>query len=288
MLAIAFGILASLCFAAASLLAQRGLYIVPTPWAAWVTLVANTVFLLAFHFALYPNASIFVLDNLTFVAVGLFVPGMTRVLTFRGIGTMGSAITSTIVNTTPMFSTALAMLVLGERPGPLVLAGVVLIVGGLATISWEGAQRSWKRTELIFPFLAALLFAMKDVTVRWGLGGSGSPVLAAAIAAFTSTVEIFLINRYIYKQQFALPPKQVIHWFVGSGLFTGGSFLLMFLALNMERVSIIAPLINSYAVFVLVLAPLMARQIEKVTLRKAAGAVLVVAGIFLISVGRSE
>jgi drug/metabolite transporter (DMT)-like permease len=43
------------------------------------------------------------------------------------------------------------------------------------------------------------------------------------------------------------------------------------------------PLVNSYAVFVLVLAPLLARQIEKVTLRKAAGAVLVVAGIFLIS-----
>jgi drug/metabolite transporter (DMT)-like permease len=288
MLAIAFGILASLCFAAASLLAQRGLYIVPTPWGAWVTLVVNTIFLLAFHFVLYPDAPIFVVENLTFVAVGLFVPGMTRVLTFRGIRTMGSAITSTIVNTTPMFSTALAMLVLGERPGPLVLAAVVLIVGGLAIISWEGAERSWKKTELIFPFLAALLFAMKDVTVRWGLGGTDSPVLAAAIAAFTSTIEIFLINLYIYKEKFALPPKQVIHWFVGSGLFTGGSFLFMFLALNMERVSIIAPLINSYAVFVLVLAPLMAGQIEKVTLRKAVGAVLVVAGIFLISVGRSE
>ena len=64
MLAIAFGILASLCFAAASLLAQRGLYIVPTPWGAWVTLVANTIFLLAFHFALYRYASIFVLDLL--------------------------------------------------------------------------------------------------------------------------------------------------------------------------------------------------------------------------------
>jgi hypothetical protein len=46
-------------------------------------------------------------------------------------------------------------------------------------------------------------------------------------------------------------------------------------------------LINSYAVFVLVLAPLMAKQIEKVTLHKAAGAVLVVAGIFCISAGRN-
>jgi drug/metabolite transporter (DMT)-like permease len=287
MLAIAFGVLASVCFAAASLLAQRGLHMVPTPWGAWVTLVANTIFLFAFHFVLYPDAPIFVLDNLTFVAVGLFVPGMTRVLTFRGIRTMGSAITSTIVNTTPMFSTALAMALLGERPGPLVLAGVALIVGGLVVISWEGLERSWKRTELIFPFLAALLFSMKDVTVRWGLGGSSSPILAAGIAAITSTVEIYLVNRYIHKEKFALPPKHIIHWFVSSGLFTGGSFLFMFLALSMERVSIIAPLINSYAVFVLVLTPIVARQIERVTLRKVAGAVLVVAGIFLISAGRN-
>ena len=286
MLAITFGILASVCFAAASLLAQRGLYIVPTPWGAWVTLVANTIFLFVFHFLLYPNAPIFVFDNLTFVVIGLFVPGMTRVLTFRGIRTMGSAITSTIVNTTPMFSTGLAMLALGERPGPLVLAGVVIIVSGLVIISWEGSERSWKRMELIFPFLAALLFSMKDVTVRWGLGGGASPILAAAIAALTSTIEIFLINRYLYKEPFVLPPKNVIQWFVSSGLFTGGSFLFMFLALSMERVSIIAPLINSYAVFVLVLAPLMARQIEKVTVRKVAGAVLVLAGIFLVSAGR--
>jgi len=287
MLAIAFGILASVCFATASLLAQRGLYIVPTPWGAWITLVVNAIFLLAFHFVLYPDAPIFVADNLTFVVVGLFVPGMTRVLTFRGIRTMGSAITSTIVNTTPMFSTALAMVVLEERPGPLVLAGVALIVGGLVIISWEGSERSWKRTELIFPFLAAGLFAMKDVTVRWGLGGSGSPILAAGIAAFTSTVVIWLINRYVHKETFLLPPKHVIHWFVSSGLFTGGSFLFMFLALSMERVSIIAPLVNSYAVFVLLLTPLIARQIERVNLRKTAGAVLVVAGIFLISTGKN-
>ena len=287
MLAIAFGILASVCFATASLLAQRGLYIVPTPWGAWITLVVNAIFLLAFHFVLYPGAPIFVSDNLTFVVVGLFVPGMTRVLTFRGIRTMGSAITSTIVNTTPMFSTALAMVVLEERPGPLVLAGVALIVGGLVIISWEGSERSWKRTELIFPFLAAGLFAMKDVTVRWGLGGSGSPILAAGIAAFTSTVEIWLINRYVHKETFLLPPKHVIHWFVSSGLFTGGSFLFMFLALSMERVSIIAPLVNSYAVFVLLLTPLIARQIERVNLRKTAGAVLVVAGMFLISTGKN-
>jgi uncharacterized membrane protein len=55
----------------------------------------------------------------------------------------------------------------------------------------------------------------------------------------------------------------------------------------MESVYNIAPLIKSYAVLVLVVGPLIARQIERVTIRKAAGAVLVVAGIFLISAGRN-
>ena len=286
MLAIAFGILASLCFAAASLLAQRGLHAQPTPWGAWVTLVVNTIFLFAFHFLLSPGASVFVVDNLTFVAVGLFVPGLTRVLTFRGIRTMGSAVTSTIVNTTPMFSTALAMLLLSERPGPLVLFGVGVIVGGLVILSWEGSRRSWKRTELVYPFLASLLFAIKDVTVRWGLSGSASPALAAGIAAATSTCTIFLVNLCVYRERFVLPPRKTQYWFMASGICTGGSFLFVFLALSRETVSIIAPLINSYAVFVLLLTPFMARQIEKVTPRKVAGAVLVVVGIFLISAGR--
>jgi uncharacterized membrane protein len=130
------------------------------------------------------------------------------------------------------------------------------------------------------------LFSIKDVTVRWGLAGGGAPILAAAIAAVTSTIEIFLINRYIHKEPFVLPAKDGMRWFVSSGIFTGGSFLFMFLALSMEQVSIIAPLVNSYAVFVLMLAPLIARQIENVTLSKAVGAVLVVSGIFLISVGK--
>ena len=110
--------------------------------------------------------------------------------------------------------------------------------------------------------------------------------LAAGIAAATSTCAIFLINICVYRERFVLPPRKISYWFMASGICTGGSFLFVFLALSMETVSIIAPLINSYAVFVLLLTPFMARQIETVTSRKVAGAALVVAGIFFISAGR--
>jgi drug/metabolite transporter (DMT)-like permease len=289
MIAIGFGILASVCFAVATLLAQRGLRAAPTAWGAWITILANSIFLLVCHFIFEWSAPVLVAENLIFIAVGLFVPGLTRVLTFRGIRAMGSAITSTIVNTTPMFSTALAIIILKERPGPLVLVGAALIVAGLVAISWEGQRRrSWNRVELLYPFLAALLFAVKDITVRWALAeGSAAPVLAAAIAAVTSTAQIYLLLRYLQREKFALPSGRALHWFIGSGLFTGGSFLFMYMAFSMERVSIIGPLVNSYAAFVLLMAPFIARQIEIVTARKVIGAGLVIAGICAISVGRT-
>jgi drug/metabolite transporter (DMT)-like permease len=287
-LPVLFGILTSVCFAIASLLAQRGYHQGAAPWGAWITIAGNTVFLLAAHFSLHADAEIFVIDNLIFVAVGLLVPGVTRVLSFRGIRTMGSSVTSTIINTTPMFSTLLAILLLGERPGPWVIAGVFLTVCGLISVSWTGTASSYQRIELIFPFLCALIFALKDVTVRWGLSaGGGQPILSAGIAALTSTIEIFLFTRYVHGEKFCLPAANVTRWFIWSGIFTGGSFLFMYLALSMERVTIIAPLINSYAVFVLMLTPLMARRIESVTWRKVAGAAMVVVGIFMVSLGKN-
>jgi drug/metabolite transporter (DMT)-like permease len=287
-LPILFGLLTSLCFAVASLLAQRGYHRGPAPWGAWVTIAVNAVFLLGAHFMLNSETRLFVSDHLIFVVVGLAVPGITRVLSFRGIRTMGSSITSTIVNTTPVFSTVLAIFILHERPGSLVLLGVGLTVCGLITVSWGGKKTSYRKIELVYPFLCALLFSMKDIAVRWGLGdGAGQPILAAGIAALTSTVEIFLITRFVQGEKFMLPSAPICRWFIASGIFTGGSFLFMYVAYSMERVSIVAPLVNSYTVFVSLLTPLLARQIESISARKLAGAALVVAGIFAVSLGKN-
>jgi len=286
-LPIFFGLLTSLCFAVASLLAQRGYHVGPAPWGAWITIAANAVFLVGCHLIVEGDTRLLVKDNFIFIAVGLFVPGLTRVLSFRGIRTMGSSITSTIVNTTPMFSTVLAIFILGERPAPLVMLGVLLTVGGLVTVSWGSERTAYPKIELLFPFLCALLFSMKDIAVRWGLAGGGSqPILAAGIAAVTSTLEILLVSRYLHGEKFVMPPLPVARWFIWSGIFTGGSFLFMYMAYSMERVSIVAPLVNSYTVFVAILTPFMARQIERITGRKLAGAALVVAGIFAVSLGK--
>ncbi|OGP30274.1 MAG: hypothetical protein A2038_15530 [Deltaproteobacteria bacterium GWA2_57_13] len=287
MLAIGLSLLASLCYACAGIFAQRGLHQLPTPWGAWITLVVNSLFLWLLHLLVSPEAPIFISANLIFVFIGFFVPGLTRVLNFRGIRTLGASVTSTVINSTPMFATALAVIFLGERPGLVVLSGLGVIVGGLTAISWGGGRGWWSQLELFYPLLAAVFFAGKDVLARWGMGITGQPILAVAIASITGTVEVYFLLSWIQGDRFRLPPPRIFFWFAISGLFTGGSFVFQYLALFIENVSIVSPIVNTYSVFVLVLAPLLARGIERVTLRKVIGAVGVVAGVALISIGRS-
>jgi drug/metabolite transporter (DMT)-like permease len=286
MLAVNLALLSGLCFAAAGVFAQKGLHIVPTPWGVWITLAINSLFLSTLNLLLYPDAPILVAPNLLFVVIGLFVPGLTRMLAFRGFRKMGSSITTTVTNSTSMFSAILAIIFLGERPGPMILSGIGLIVGGLMAISWGKEKRDWDRAELLYPLLAALLFASKDVLAKWGLAVTGQPILAAAITSTTATVEVFLIIRCIQKERFSLPPLRISVWFVVSGLFTCGAFLFMFLALDMAHVTIVAPLVNSHSIYVLFLAPLVIGKIEKITVRKVIGSVGVVAGVLIIFMGR--
>ena len=267
-------------------ISQRGLHVFPTPWAVWITLLINGLFLWIFHLLLHPDAPIFIQANLPFVLIGVFVPGLTRMLAFRGIRKMGSSVTTSVLNSTPMFSATLAIIFLGERPGLPVLFGIGMIVGGLMMLSWKSEKRAWSRTELFYPLLAAFLMGFKDVVARWGMATTGNPILAAAITATIATLEVFLIIRTIQGEKFSLPPPTVSLLFVISGLFSGASFLFMFLALHMEQVVIVAPTFNTSSIFVIFLAPLVLRRIEALTSRKIVGAVLVVAGVFLISVGR--
>lgn len=286
MIPILLGLSAGLCFAVSMVISQRGLHVFPTPWAVWITLLINGLFLWVFHLLFHPDAPIFIQANLPFVLIGVFVPGLTRMLAFRGIRKMGSSVTTSVLNSTPMFSATLAIIFLGERPGLPVLFGIGMIVGGLMMLSWKIEKRTWSRTELFYPLLAALLLGFKDVVARWGMATTGNPILAAAITATIATLEVFLIIRTVQGEKFSLPPPAISLLFVISGLFSGASFLFMFLALHMEQVVIVAPTFNTSSIFVIFLAPLVLRRIEALTSRKIVGAVLVVAGVFLISVGR--
>ena len=97
---------------------------------------------------------------------------------------------------------------------------------------------------------------MKDISVRWALARRRPTDLFRRHRRADFYHRNFPDYPLCPGPKFALPRLPVSRWFVWSGIFTGGSFLLMYLAFSMERVTIVAPLMNSYTVFVRHLHPL--------------------------------
>jgi uncharacterized membrane protein len=73
--------------------------------------------------------------------------------------------------------------------------------------------------------------------------------------------------------------------FVSAGFFSTLGLVGMFLALDRGEVVLVSPVLATHSLSTLVLAALFLRGVERLTLRVAAGCVLVVAGVIVLSLG---
>jgi uncharacterized membrane protein len=68
------------------------------------SLLINIIFLWGLSILFVPVASLTSASILIFAVVGLFQPGLTRLLSYKGIDALGVAITDPIRATTPLFT----------------------------------------------------------------------------------------------------------------------------------------------------------------------------------------
>lgn len=253
-----------------------------TPLTATVISVAFTATLLwAFAGATVPLGRAATWKVLPFVAAGLVAPGLGRLFLFSGVARVGVARATALASTAPLLSVALAVALLGERPPALLLAGAVAIVAGGVLLAYRPqSERSWRRRDLVFPLLAALAFATRDIVSRWGLGSYAEPLLAAAVAAATSLVVIAVVGT-LGGAELRLP-RPALGLVAASGLAEGVAYLSMWWALALAPVSVVSPLVNAHSIFAVVLAAAFLRDLERVTWRIASAAVLIVGGVFAV------
>ena len=65
-----------------------------------------------------------------------------------GISRLGVSRAAPIKGTSPLFGAFLAILFLGERPAWFHLAGIVLVVAGVALVSSGKTEGRWRRTDV--------------------------------------------------------------------------------------------------------------------------------------------
>jgi drug/metabolite transporter, DME family len=284
MLAILFALFASFWFASSMIVINRGVLVIDYFRGLLTNLGMNALFLWLYILLFVEAIELWTPANLIFVLVGVFVPGVARYFVFKGMERLGASITSCLTNSTPLFATFFAILFLQERPTVTNLLGTLSIVAGIISLSWKGATKTWRTSDLLFPLAAAFLFAGRDNLVRFGLLHIGSPILGAAIAATTSFVTMSLIYlAFEEKQPLGKSPARGFALFSAAGFMNFLSYVFAYTALSMERVSLMSPLVNGSSLFILPLSALFLKDVEQLSARKIAAVLLVIAGVFLIS-----
>ena len=123
-------------FALHNILTKKGLKYSNPSTAVLMILTVNVTVLWTVSLLFLSVRHLTTAGILIFVIVGLFQPGLTRLLTYKSIETVGVAITDPLRATTPMFSAFPAILLLGERMTLPVFFATLLIVEVNLSTPW--------------------------------------------------------------------------------------------------------------------------------------------------------
>ena len=221
-----------------------------------------------------------------FMAIGLFLPASLTFLTFASNRALGPVITSTLGNLAPLFSVALAVVVLHEPLGRAQSIGLVISVVGAVIISVSrprdlGHWRSW---ALLLPLASALIRGVMPPIVKLGLEVWPSPLWACFVGYIMSSLVVLSVQR-IRKGSFVVTaPTTGRFWFAVTGICNGLSLLTLFAAVRNGPITLVAPLLAVYPLVTVILSALFLKHIA-ITLRIVAGTVLTVVGVAMVLAG---
>jgi drug/metabolite transporter (DMT)-like permease len=197
---------------------------------------------------------------LWFAAVGVVGPGIGRIALFLGINRMGLGRSVAISSGTPLWSTFIAIVVIGERPSFWVVMGTAAIIAGVALLSLPDDRshdfRSWLQATPVVGITVAFFTAN------------------IVLIAFKSSMPIMGTYEIDRKAFLTLSAAGVL------GLMASGS---LWTAILISSVSTTMPLSRISPIVVVIFSYFFLGKQEIVTRRVFIGAIFVVIGGVLIS-----
>jgi DME family drug/metabolite transporter len=274
-----FALANAFTFALHNMLAKKALRYSNPATGVISSLLINIVFLWTLAILFVPLAPLGSAAILIFVVVGLFQPGLTRLLTYKGIDALGVAITDPIRATTPLFSAMMAIVFLGEKITPAIVVATLMIIAGITLLSWRtGAMKlAGSAVFLWYPIAASVLAGASQVVRKFGMAAVPHPILAAAVTATTSLVVSLLTLWYVEKSQETWKMnRKCFGWFLAAGITISVSMICIYYAIDLGKVSVVIPISSTGPFFSLIFTALFLRDVEKVTLRIVFAAAMIV------------
>jgi drug/metabolite transporter (DMT)-like permease len=220
-----------------------------------------------------------------FVAVGLIYPGAATLMTFAANRALGPVIAATLGNFAPLFAVAFAFVMLGEPLRPAQLGGLLVIIAGVAVLTWRsGGAAHWRSWYLLLPLAAAALRGVIQPTVKLGLDIWPSPFAASLVGYIVSSAVVLTAAKLRTGNFIAPAPRSSRLWFALVGICNGLAVLLMYAALANGPVALVSPLVATYPLVTVALSALLLERTGG-GWRLALAVALTVAGVALLLAG---
>jgi drug/metabolite transporter, DME family len=223
---------------------------------------------------------------LPFLVAGAIAPGVSQLFITLGIREAGSSRASVAFGTAPLFAVLIAIVFLDESPGPGVLAGACLIVGGGLALAGERDRPAHvRRAGIAYALLGGLLFAIRDNLVRHLSLDTDVPAPTAGALALAAAMVVTTLFVAARGEAVRCPPRVALRWLL-PGVLVGLSYVALFEAFYRGAISVVAPIVGTESLWGVAFSALLLGRTERVGPRLVLGALLVVAGGVLIGVAR--
>jgi uncharacterized membrane protein len=286
---IAYALLAGILWGVGPLLLKRALK--HTNVSTATLLEQNVSVLLLVGLAMY-SGEIREIDFTSRAFWAFFLAGAVgasfgKVFYYKGIDKVGASKATSVKNSSPFLTTILAVLFLGESASWLLLAGVTLIVFGVAVLTQSTAagERGGDRLQyFLYPLIAAFCFGVNPIFKKFGIDAAGLPVLGTMITQVSALFFMLLFARAIGLQiRWEPVPAKALILCTLSGITEGLGSLFTFFALAHGPAALLSPIWRISPLVTFALARFTLKGTEVVTVRDGIAAALIVAGVFVLS-----
>lgn len=144
------------------------------------------------------------------------------------------------------------------------------------------------RAGYLFAFGAALAYGANAVLNRAGLAWFGSPLVAVVIALAAGLLALAPLAFRAYRAQGRgwRPERRAVGFILASGLSAITGYSANIFALTLLPVVVVAPISSAYPLVTVLLVRLFLHTDEHLNRRTVLGAILVVAGVVLVTLAR--
>ncbi len=224
-----------------------------------------------------------------FAMVGITGSSIGRYLNFRSVKLIGLARTSVMIQSILIWSSLLAVFVLGEQiTSPVGLGTLAIMLGGVLLV-YEGDVRKEKTSPLLYliPLVASFLFSLTFLFRRYGLALIPSSAVGMGVATGTAALCLLGAMPFNKKENAASAwlPRDVAVVIVGA-LFNVSAAYCFWTSIRLGEIVQVVPIQRLSVLIIIFLSWLFFRKQEAVTTRVVMGGVLSVAGAFAIVMGK--